>query len=360
MATNSRRFIGRYNTMIVFLYRPCPQVPSPSFRSAINCYVASSQNIKLQAEQMARQDTDISWVFLLSIYMAINTVLWAISYPEVRISYNRNELEDHITIALDVIIKCSERWPGAAAAHQLYSKLSTACLRSYDINEDSHPTSSLAATSPSSLTDANSPSASEHSSATTNSLAHAQNAFHSPPPQFGYVFDQMPEQIPVFDFDPLKPHQPAFRSNSIFAHPSSMQSDRRFSYFPPDFAQPQAFPNAWNAPTSSQPHYPSSDQDSEFHPTPTIADTSYFMQPTPYSWPNLFANDSLDTEMRHGSLSKEQQIELMESFETDGIAEIDNFISLSSQQYNGHIKYDAPNFGNPFQPDNPLKYELKP
>jgi hypothetical protein len=325
--------------MVVFLFRPSPQVPKPSVRSAIMCYDAVADNIRTQSKQVDTAMVDITWIFLLTVFMAVNTILWTISYPEVRALHPKEELEEHIDVALDIIAKCRERWPGTAAASLLYSKLAKACLRSYDTSENSHPPSSLSANSPSSLTDANSPSASEHSSATTGSLAHSHKAYHSPP-QFGYVFDQMPEQIPAFDYSSGLQTQPSFRSNSIFVSPSSMQTDRRFSYFPPDFTQPQTLPDAWIpqaglGPLSQlQPPPPMPLQISN----PTIADPTYFMQPTPYSFgPHMYANESYDTEMRSGSLSQQQQIELMQSLETEGLMEIDNFMNLS-QTYENPIK----------------------
>lgn len=328
------RFMSRYNTMLVFLFRPSPQVPKPSVRSAIMCYDAVAYNIRMQSKQAETAMVDITWIFLLTVFMAVNTILWTISYPEVRSLHSKEELEEHVDMALDIIVKCRERWPGTAAASNLYSKLAKACLRSYDMNESSQPPSSRSANSPSSLADTNSPSASEHSSTATGSLAHSQKAFHSPP-QFGIVFDQLPEQIPAFDYS--SPLPPSFRSNSIFANPSSMQTDRRFSYFPPDFTQPQTPPTSWNleaglGQSQLQPPLPTPTRN------PVIADPTYFMQPMPYSFgPHMFTNENYDTEMRSGSLSQEQQIELMQSLETDGITEIDNFINLS-QQYENPIK----------------------
>ncbi|KAG9248001.1 fungal-specific transcription factor domain-containing protein [Calycina marina] len=330
-------FIGRYNTMIVFLFRPSPQVPNPAVRSAILCYDASAYNVKVQAKQMYSGLIDITWIFLMSSFMAVNTILWTISYPEVRSLHSKEEIEEHIDLALDVIDKCRERWPGTSAASQLYSKLSKACLKSYDVNEGSNPPSSLSANSPSSLTDTNSPSASEHSSTTTGSVAHSQKAVNSSsPPQFSYVFDQLPEPIPAFDYSAsLQTGHSGFRSNSIFMNPSSAQSDRRFSYFPPDFTQPP-LPDAWvpNAIGTS---------DTQFAvPAPTSQPMAeeYFMQPPTFSFgEHMFQNAGFDTEMRHGSLSQEQQIELMQTLEKDGLSEIDNFMTLSSQQYN-QIKFE--------------------
>merc|ERR1711939_653493 len=191
---------------IVTLLRPSPQVPKPSVRSAIMCYDAASTNIKDLSKQMETSMVDITWIFVLTLFQAVNTILWSISYPEVRALHGKEELEENIEIALDIILKCRERWPGTGAASQLYSKLAKACLKSYDAKDSLHAPSSLSATSPASLTDANSPSASEHSSTTTSS----------------------------------------------FASPSSMQTDRRFSYFPPDFTQPHGLPNAWNSTATNQ------------------------------------------------------------------------------------------------------------
>jgi hypothetical protein len=318
------------------------------------CYDAVADNIKAQRKQADTAMVDITWIFIVTVFMAVNTILWTISYPEVRALHSKAELEDLIEIALDIVSKCDERWPGSAAASRVYSKLSRACLRSYETSENSHPPSSLSANSPSSLTDANSPSASEHSSATTGSIAHSNKPYHSPP-QFGYVFDQLPEQIPVFDYsNGLQQHQPSFRSNSIFATPPGLNSDRRFSYFPPDFTHPQNLPNAWNnevgvgLQSESHSHSPpqvghrshmhSPPQIAPPMSDPSIADTTYFMQSTPYSFgPHMYANESYNMGMRSGSLSQEQQIELMQSLETECLTEIDNFTNLS-QTYENPIE----------------------
>lgn len=320
--------------MIMLLYRPSPQVPKPAVHAAIKCYDASAYNIKMNSRQIQTATVDITWVFLASVFMAVNTILWTISYPEVRSLHSKEELDEHIDVALDIIVKCRERWPGTAVASRLYSQLAKACLKSYHASDGSHPPSSLSANSPDSVTDANSPPTSEHSSATTGSLVHSQKAYGAPP-QFGYVFDQMPQPIPSFDYGSnLQPPQPSFRSNSIFMSPASQQSDRRFSYFPPEFTHPNTLPNAWDPTTavSSQPPVtgPMNDQ--------LIGDTSYFMLSTQYSFgPHMFAEQSYGTgNCRQGSLSQEQQLELMQNLETKGLTEIDNFMNISTQ-------YDALN-----------------
>jgi hypothetical protein len=336
IANGLTRFAGRCNTMIVTLLRPSPQVPKPSVRSARMCYDASSTNIKGLSKQMETAMVDITWIFVLTLFQAVNTILWSISYPEIRALHSKEELEENIEIALDIIVKCRERWPGTSAASELYSKLAKACLRAYDVRDSSHPPSSLSANSPSSLTDANSPSASEHSSATTGSLAFSQKTFHSPPPQFGYVFDQMPKPVSNFDYGPP---QPSFRSNSIFASPSSMQTDRRFSYFPPEFTQPSTLPNAWNPMISGTSQSQISAPAAAPVPQPAIADPSYFMQTGAYSFgSHLYGDGNFDTEMRNGSLSQQQQLDLLQSLETDGLTEIDNFMNLTNSGYESSIK----------------------
>ena len=328
--------------MLVFLYRPSPQVSQPSTHSAIICYESAASNVKLQRKQMETAAVDITWPFLLALFMAVNTVLWAISYPEVRSLHLREETEECINVALEIISKCRERWPGTGAASHLYTKLAKACLRSYDSRDSSHPPSSRSATSPpSSLTDANSPSASD-SSATTGSMPPSQKVFNSPPPQFGYVFNQMPEQIPPFDYHSLGPAQPSFRSNSIFMNPSNGQSDRRFSYFPPDFTQPQTLPNAWNPMAAPPPpNFPPAEAIS-LGSSPLSIDSSFFAEGEHYSFPpHLYSAQSHDIGVRQGSLSQEQQLELMQALETDGLTDIDNFMNHSAPIYHTPMKFES-------------------
>jgi len=73
------------------------------------------------------------------------------------------------------------------------------------------------------------------------------------------------------------------------------------------------------------------------HQQPIIADQSYFMQAPSYFGSHVFNNPNYDTDMRHGSLSQQQQIELMQTLETDGVTEIDNFMNISAG-YENSIK----------------------
>lgn len=226
-------FTGRFNTMMVALHRPSPQVPKPSIRSATKCFDSAAFVINISSKQMMAAAVDITWVFILTLYMSLNTLLWAVTYPEVRAAHPRDVVQELVNTSLDIIDQCVERWPGTAAASQLYSTFTKACLQSYDSNETSAQSSSSSLNTPPSQTDTNSPSTSEISNATTVSKGGA-STFN--PPQFGYVFGSSPEEMGTYKAEDF-PH-PSFRSNSIFLNPASSDPlGRRFSYFPPDFTQ---------------------------------------------------------------------------------------------------------------------------
>ncbi|KAJ5047519.1 uncharacterized protein L3040_003342 [Drepanopeziza brunnea f. sp. 'multigermtubi'] len=315
-------FIGRHRTMIMTLLRPSPQVPKPMTRSAKMCYDAASNNIRDLSKQMETCVVDITWIFVLNLFQAVNTMLWSISYPEVRALHPKDELEENIDIALGIIVKCRERWPGTGAASQLYSKLAKACLKSYDTMDHLQVSSSQSVTSPASLTDANSPSASEQSSATPNSIAFSQKTFSPTTPQFSYVFGQMPEPVNTFP-----PPPPTFRSGSIFGTPPNIQTDRRFSYFPPEFTHPHGLPNAWNqvAP-SQQVQMPAPPPPQMAHPV--NPDPAYLMQSSSFAFGSHAGEDHDYRNMRKGSLNPQQYVELMETLETDGLTEMDNFMKV--------------------------------
>ncbi|KAM0340262.1 hypothetical protein ACHAPQ_001157 [Fusarium lateritium] len=222
-------FTGRYHQMRVFMYRPSPQIPKPSPRAAAICYESSAYIIQLNAKQM-ESGVDVTWVFLLTVNMSLNTLLWTVSYPEVRQAHSRDEVENLINISMDVLDRCAERWPGSASASQLYSIFSKACLQGYDERPTTGQTTNFFTTPPS-FADANSPEAFQNS---------IQQASYQNPPQFSHVFNSPPEAMNAYAFDPnFPPPQPSFRSNSIFFNPASNEpTGRRFSYFPPDFMQP--------------------------------------------------------------------------------------------------------------------------
>ncbi|KAI0538300.1 hypothetical protein GGR58DRAFT_468460 [Xylaria digitata] len=229
-------FTGRYHTMVVALHRPSPQVPRPSVQSATKCFDSAAFVIDISSKQMMSAAVDITWVFLLTLYMSLNTLLWCVtSYADIRAAHSREEVQELVNIALDIIDQCVERWPGTASASELYSILTKACLQSYDSSGTPHLSSPGSQNTPPSQPETSSPNAMELSSAMPTSKPGAP-AFN--PPQFGYVFGSAPESVVNYSLDNTLPQHPTFRSNSIFLNPASNDhTGRRFSYFPPDFTQ---------------------------------------------------------------------------------------------------------------------------
>ncbi|KAK6591963.1 fungal specific transcription factor domain-containing protein [Botrytis cinerea] len=298
-------FNGRYNTMIIFLFRPSPQVPQPSYHSAIMCYDAASSNIRTQSDQIKTAMIDLTWPFLLSLFMAINTVLWSISYSEVRALHTKEELEEHISLALDIVARSRERWPGTQATSELYMTLTKACLKSYELGDNS--LSSFSATSPS-LTDANSPSASEHSSATSTSLPQSQhnaqlnNAYQSP-----------------HDSDTS-----STKCQSRYLH---MTTTIRYLHCNRPFGPIQSLIYTTTATTILS------------YALDTCLKYTAASDATSSAAATNAAVDNLEAGLRSGSLSQEQQTELMHSLETEGLTEINNFMN-PVPQYEHPIKYE--------------------
>ncbi|KAI9369956.1 fungal-specific transcription factor domain-containing protein [Aspergillus egyptiacus] len=170
-------FQGRMNTMIVFMFRPSPQIPEPSVYAARKCYEASVYNVFMHREQIATGSVDLTWIFTQSLFMALNTILWSLSYPEIRKEHQLKEVERNLEVALEGILLAAERWPGVRSAGMLYENLITACLRAYNTEESfvvhspsnpsSHPT-------PGSSQDVQTPP-SMASPASTAASIHSQN-----------------------------------------------------------------------------------------------------------------------------------------------------------------------------------------
>lgn len=129
-------FTARYSTMVVFLFRPSPQVPRPSVQAALKCYEACEFAILIQREQITKKTVDMTWVFTQTLFMGINTMLWSLSYEEVRKKYNREAAANCLDTAMDAIQLASERWPGVTSAVKLYQNLIAAILKIYEKDGD--------------------------------------------------------------------------------------------------------------------------------------------------------------------------------------------------------------------------------
>lgn len=237
-------FEGRLNTMLVFLHRPSPQIPKPSPRSARIAYEASIFNIKMQSDQIASKTVDLTWIFTQSIFMALNTVLWALSYREIREKHPKFEVEKHLFRARDAISSASELWPGVESALELYLYLITACLKVYDVdNGNSLPVSSPSnRASPNSSQDIASPPAFSSSSTVVSATSPSCNDYttnQSPPLNYFPDIDQ------AFDYFPAR---------------SSIKSE-------PSFSQPEQLQTFQNAPQPPTLEYDPTLEESAFDPT---------------------------------------------------------------------------------------------
>lgn len=135
IANTSFRFVGRKNTIVVLLYRPSPQIPEPSADAARKCYDACVFNVAMHREQMATGSVDLTWASTQALFMAISTLLWTLSYPEIRQEHSIDEVKGYLHIALEGVMISAQRWPGCESALHLYQSLISACLKSYGTTE---------------------------------------------------------------------------------------------------------------------------------------------------------------------------------------------------------------------------------
>ena len=245
-------FEGRLNTMLVFLHRPSPQIPRPSLRSARIAYEASIFNIKMQTDQIASKTVDLTWVFTQSIFMALNTVLWTLSYRGIREEHPKSDVEKHLFRARDAIFLASELWPGVESALELYLYLISACLKVYDLdNGNSLPVSSPSnRASPISSQDVASPPAFSSSStvvSATSPFCNDYNTNQSPP------LNYFPEIDQVFDYFPARS---SVKSELSFSQPEQVQTFQNTPQLP-TFDYPTALEEGAFDPTSVFNMFPS-------------------------------------------------------------------------------------------------------
>jgi hypothetical protein len=365
-------FIGRYNTMVVFLYRPSPQVPRPSLDAAMQCFDACEYNIYMQREQITAKNVDLTWIFTQSIFMAINTMLWSLSYVEVRRKHSKAAVERHLDVAMDAIQLASERWPGVASAVQLYRNLIDAILQIYEKDGDipiSAATPSDVASPPQTFSDAYS------RSRTTSPATVSSNSVPTPPATgsapFGYfnqqarrsveqppplpyssdmnasqqMQSQPPQMTPPFQDPPLQQYSstamnfPQQNHQSISFDPSSFTNPLP-QWSPeltiPSYTAPQhhhTFYTATSGPATLQPMY-SHNNYAHNHPAFDPMNPAYpfpGMQQDPTNGAggqfNMDQYWDMDVGNFGGGLNQDQQQELLQQMETTGMETIQSMIT---------------------------------
>lgn len=340
--------------MVVFIYRPSPQVPRPSLQAAIRCYDACQYNIYMSKRQIDMKLVDVTWIFVQSIFMCINTMLWTLSYQDVRRQHSREEVEGHLTVAMESIRLASDRWPGVASAMELYRNLIEACMEIYNKDGDVPITANSPSdcasvvsgsivdginrsrtTSPAtvSTTSVSTPKDNvqppfgylsnqgqqffkhEHVQASSSNYAGSptsQNSSSQPPPQ--------PQPQPQHQYDP-SPKTSVDSNMPIFAYPPTTQ----FAALPTTFAElPQ-----WN-PTFAMP------QQDQYN-TPTMPLTSplyneYYAANQGYEMAD-YLNPGWSQEARANGLNQQQQMQLMHDFEMNETSKIEEMIHQSHQLF---------------------------
>ncbi|KAF2121612.1 fungal-specific transcription factor domain-containing protein [Lophiotrema nucula] len=352
-------FTGRYNTMVVFLYRPSPQVPRPSLQAAIHCFDAVQFNIYMHKKQIDTASVDLTWIFTQSIFMAINTMLWSLSYAEIRTAHSREEVEGHLAVAMESIELASVRWPGVASAVELYRSLITACMRIYDKDGDIP----IAAGSPSESASVTSSLVDGINRSRTTSPATASTAsVHTPPeksqPPFGYLPNQNQQ---MFGFTSAQ-SQPGIFQSSPATQSSPMHTSPQQSMQQPYLdTSPKSSVDA-NIPNF---HYPPT---SQFAPPPTTFaelpqwnpnfslpyQEPYTMPPVSQALASPIFNEvyaanqgypmtdylypQWSNEGNRGmGLNHEQQMELMQSFAANETSKIEAMIEQSNQLFSPRI-----------------------
>ena len=319
--------------MIVFLFRPCPQIPQPSLRAARECFEASRFNIDMHSDQISEKSVDLTWIFTQSMFMALNAMLWSLSYPEIRNENPRVDVQSYLQTAQDAIFRASERWPGVCSALALYESLIHACLKAYDQNDETSngvgsPSSRV---SPESTQNLSTPPIlpmpwtvpRKHVSATIH-----QDLNHAP--QFDYVFEH--NNPPYSNSSPARP---------AFIRPESQESTQLQDYSSaPTLRSSISFPETSFDSSSPYNALPSPHIPYQGLPTsqPTFSipyhDQSYYLgsigdQYSQYLSSQYLPRQTLD------SLDLEQQTELMNTLENDGWSDIGLPLDQSTVTFNG-------------------------
>jgi Fungal specific transcription factor domain len=357
-------FIGRRNTMIVFMYRPSPQIPQPSTDAAERCYEASIFNIALQKAQVEGNLIDITWIFTQAIFMALNTVLWSLSYQAIREAHPKEEVMRHVQDALAAIDLCADRWPGVQSARQLYEHLILGCIRAYDfegpISEKLSPSSTQDAASPLSQIFSYSPASSAQTSLagpqSPPPFNHSYAAYKPPtsqaqqvPPNSQYNYGSEASFHSVSRGNSMEPSQPSgfTQPNGSFSQPSHIHGLPALSRSPEHNKQNITNPFAENFTQVIGQALPAWSMDATTaaytNGFPAFAAMDLDQQPWLGSFGDAYSQymqqTFFPTAHQARSLSEAQQIELMAALERSQLPDVPTTLISNANTFY------TPNFG---------------
>lgn len=356
--------------MIVFLFRPSPQVPKPSLAAALKCFEACRYAVYLLRAQITAKNVDLTWIFTQSIFMAINTLLWTLSFAEVRKQNPKAEVQAHLATGLEAIDLAASRWPGVASAHELYVHITSAILKIYDKDGD-------VAISEDSPSDAASPANTlqndSNRSRTTSPATFSNSSLETPPDRvapFGYFnqtarrsVEQPPPlpykvtpDIPASSVSPAVSPPAAQHINgdnrlmpqqilANISHNASISIDplSQFRPLPTDFeniaiagwnpaftSAGQSMPfAAYTSPMATQLQggnmYPQATDYGYSDPNENLGDqAAEFLNPNYWNEPVY----------QQGGLTSQQQLELLQNLETSGMEDIEMMIEAGNRVWN--------------------------
>lgn len=343
--------------MVVFMYRPSPQVPRPSVQAAIRCYDACQYNIYMTQKQIETGSVDMTWIFVQSIFMCINTMLWTLSYSEVRRVHSRDEVESHLEVAMESIKLSSKRWPGVASAMELYYNLIAACAKIFDKDGDvpisaGSPSDTASVVSSNIVDGINRSRTTSPATASTASVSTPSDKVSTP---FGYLpiqaqplFNsnyntqsnaatspftasspngqpaqpQNPPQVSIpQQYTDMSPKTSIDAGMPMFAYPPTTQ----FAPLPTTFAELPQWNPTFSMPTSEPFGMPSMPMSSQFYNEAYAANQGYEVAD--------YLNPGWSQEARGNGLNEQQQIQLMQDFEMHETRKIEEMIHQSNQLF---------------------------
>lgn len=339
--------------MVVFMYRPSPQVPRPSLQAAIRCYDACQFNIYMTQKQIETKTVDMTWIFVQAIFMCVNTILWTLSYSEVRRVHSREEVEGHMNVALESIRLCSERWPGVASAMELYYNLIGACMKIYDKDGDipiaaGSPSDTASVISNNIVDGINRSRTTSPATASTASVSTPSDKVSAP---FGYLPNQNPQ---IFNFANGHSNGTSPYATSPSAQHASMQSSPQqqlhaYTDMSPKTSIDAAMPIYSYPPTTQFTSLPTTFAElPQWTPTFSMPQQDPFGVPTmPLSSPFYneayaanqgyevadYLNPGWSQEARGNGLNQQQQMQLMQDFEMHETSKIEEMIQQSNQLF---------------------------
>lgn len=340
--------------MVVFLYRPSPQVPRPSVQAAIRCYDACQYNIYMTQKQIETKTVDMTWIFVQAIFMCVNTMLWTLAYSEVRRMHSREEVESHMRVALESIRLSSERWPGVASAMELYYNLIEACMKIFDKDGDVP----ITAGSPSDTASVVSSNVVDgiNRSRTTSPATASTASVSTPPDKMSAPFGYLPNQNQqIFNFangpsNGASPFAASPNTQQASLHTSPQQPQlHTYTEMSPKTSLDAALPMYSYPPTTQFTSLPTTFAElPQWTPNFSMPQQDHFGQATmPLTSPFYneayaanqgyevadYLNPGWSQEARGQGLNQQQQMQLMQDFEMHETSKIEEMIQQSNQLF---------------------------